>query len=301
MGLYQTCGYRPVCGQLKEQTGLEHYWSLKAFESITMYDFRPTTALFHLVLLAYKVINSLRAWSNYCSRYGVMWPRVCIHFLPSPNCTGQSSLEWNKTGSIGARSQIRMATHRSVILVDLVVSLDTAYIFAPSRQVKERGVWAVPCPTACVRCRGPLSRHFVSCLPCCMLYATQSPHPFSFSILLYYQKPPNSTSEVIGVYEAMVLLGIGGTILYVTSLSMVADLIGFTVVRHLSLKTFLIISSHIPHTYHTQLTHAHTTHIHTTLTHTHMHTTPSPHTCTHHSLSFSLTHTQREAVHLFME
>eukprot|EP00731_Ephydatia_muelleri_P016743 Em0009g1167a len=48
-------------------------------------------------------------------------------------------------------------------------------------------------------------------------------------ILLYYQKPPNSVGEIVGVYEAMVLLGIGGTILYVTSLSMVADLIGFSV------------------------------------------------------------------------
>ena len=60
------------------------------------------------------------------------------------------------------------------------------------------------------------------------------------SIWFWMQDPPHSTAMNIVLYGSTVLIGAGGSTLLVTSLSMVADLIGCAVVSYKSMSTFVI-------------------------------------------------------------
>lgn len=73
--------------------------------------------------------------------------------------------QWNKTNSIGARSHMISGNGNPSIWFLLTLSRNSMprTSFAPLWWAKQRGVRAMPCP-ACVRCRGPLSPHFLSCL-----------------------------------------------------------------------------------------------------------------------------------------
>ena len=123
------------------------------------------------------------------------------------------------------------------------------------------------------------------CLCLCVLI-------FSLSMWFWVQEPPSETDhpqvEAITVYGSTILLGAGGSTLLVTSLSMVADLIGATVVIHLSLcivhqkqysLTLAIMMNHCKWAFLVMARVEWYTHTHT---HTHTHTTTL---CTHSPFS----------------